>query len=344
MELRQAEALYLCAGIAAVLFVISFIVFKRRKKFSGGKKSVVPDYLKQIPYYRNKYAVYRILRIVLIGVIIVSLLLSGLLIARPYKTESKEVPHYNRDIILCMDISTTVDNLNQELIDKLIDVVEELNGERFGIVIFNTSPLLLCPLTNDYQYIISVLEKLKQGLEMRIDYYNGESVDFEEYLELDSYISDGTLVGNQERGSSIIGDGLAAAALDFPDVEENPDRSRIIIFTTDNDLLGTEIVTLPEAGQMCRDRGIIVYGIGTEVMDPGPKQMMKDTVEYTGGEFFFGEDPVVVGNIVTNIQEQVATLDETHYEIIETDIPETPFKFLLIAIIAMILLAFVLKV
>jgi len=344
MELRQAEAFYICAGIAVIFFIISFIVFKRKSSFKGGKKAVVPDYLREIPYYKVKTAIYRFLRVALIGIIILSFLVSGLLIARPYKTESREVPHYNRDIMLCMDISTTVDNLNQELIDKLIDVVEELNGERFGIVIFNTSPLLLCPLTNDYEYVVDVLEKVKEGLELRIKYNAGDYVDYEKLYELDSYISDGTLVGNQERGSSIIGDGLAAAALSFPDVEENPDRSRIVIFTTDNDLLGTELITLPEAGQLCKDRGIIVYGVGTEVMDPVQKQMMMDTVIYTGGEFFYGESPSVVGGIVSDIQEQVATLDETHYEIIETDVPETPFKFLIVAIIAMILLAFILKV
>ncbi|MCR4688158.1 MAG: hypothetical protein K5745_01255 [Saccharofermentans sp.] len=344
MELRQAEIFYIIAGLCVIFFIVSFIVFKRKSKYGGGKKAVVPDYLRQIPYYKAKYTLYRFLRIVLIGVIIASLLITGLLAARPYKTESKEVPHYNRDIILCMDISTTVDNLNQELIDKLIDVVEQLNGERFGIVIFNTSPLLLCPLTNDYEYVVDILEKVKEGLQLRIKYYDGDYVDYDRLYELDAYISDGTLVGNAERGSSIIGDGLASACMSFPDVEENPDRSRTIIFTTDNDLQGEELITLPQAGQMCKDNGIIVYGIGTEVMDPDQKQMMEDTVIFTGGEFFYGEDPVVVEGIVDDISEQVATLDETHYEIIETDVPETPFKFLLAAIIAMILLAFILKV
>ncbi|MFR5029176.1 MAG: hypothetical protein ACLTDF_10800 [Coprococcus sp.] len=31
--------------------------------------------------------------------------------------------------------------------------VDELQGERFGIVIFNTSPVLLTPLTDDYEYV-----------------------------------------------------------------------------------------------------------------------------------------------------------------------------------------------
>ena len=40
----------------------------------------------------------------------------------------------------------------------------------------------------------------------------------------------------------------------------------------------------------------------------------------------------------------MATLDETQYEIVETDLPETPFKLLLFSLALMLLLAFILKV
>ena len=243
-----------------------------------------------------------------------------------------------------MDISTTCDELNAVLIDKLEDVVRELNGERFGIVIFNTSPVLLCPLTSDYEYIIEVLEKVKEGLEMRIDYYNGKIIFSDKLYESEAYISNGTLVDAEERGSSIIGDGLAAAALDFYDYEEKPDRTRVIIFSTDNELYGEEIITLPEAGELCQERDITVFGVGTEVMVDADRQMMKETVEGTGGTFYYGEDDDIVENIVSDIRAKIATLDETRYEVIETELPETPFKLLLFSLSMMLLLAFILKV
>ena len=163
MELKFATALYICAGVAAVFVIAAFITFKMKKKYKGGKKAYLPDYLKKDPAFKSRLFWYNILKYVLIILIISSLLLSGFLMARPYKTESKQLANYNRDIILCMDISTTCDELNAVLIDKLEDVVKELNGERFGIVIFNTSPVLLCPLTSDYEYVIEVLEKVKEG-------------------------------------------------------------------------------------------------------------------------------------------------------------------------------------
>ena len=344
MELKYALALYICAGVAALFVIATFVTLKMKRKFKGGKKAILPDYLKKEKMFRTRVVWYNILKYVLIVLIITSLVLSGFLMARPYKTESKQLANYNRDIILCMDISTTCDNLNAVLIDKLEDVVKELNGERFGIVIFNTSPVLLCPLTNDYNYIIEVLEKVKEGLEMRLDYYNGRIIFSDRLYEAEAFISNGTLVDNETRGSSIIGDGLASACLDFYDYEDNPDRTRAIIFSTDNELLGDEIITLPEAGQMCQERDIIVFGVGTEVMADADRAMMKEVVEGTGGTFYYGEDDNIVDNIVDDIRAQLATLDETRYEIIETETPEKSFKLLLLSLSLMLLLAFILKV
>jgi len=344
MELKYVIALYVCAGIAAAFLIFSFIRFRRKRKFRGGTKAAEPEYVRSIPYFRRKMRAYKFLKFILSISIIANILISGYLMAVPYKTEVTEVQTMNRDIILCMDISTTVDHLNFELVGKLKEVVENLNGERFGIVIFNTSPLYLVPLTTDYEQVLNELDIIEEALELRYDYYEGYGGYSNRLIELDRYISDGTLIGNADRGSSIIGDGLAAAALDFNNIEEDPGRSRIIIFSTDNDLQGDEIITLPEAAQLCVDRGITVYGIGTEQMYPSDKRMMKNAVELTGGQFYYGEDSRVVSNIIDNIQEHVATMDTVQYEISENITPEIPFMILLISMAFMILLEWLCKV
>ena len=344
MELKYEIALYICGAVALVYIVLTFISLHRKRKYKGGSKVVVPDYLKNLPYYKFKVRSYKVMKFLLSLSIISSILLSGFLMARPYKTETTTIENYNRDIIICMDISTTVDELNEVLVDKLIDVVEDLEGQKVGIVIFNTSPVLICPLTTDYDYVIDTLETIREALEMRTDYYSSLNVDWDEYIKLDDFISKGTLVGNEMRGSSIIGDGLAAAALSFNNLEEDPDRTRIIIFSTDNDLAGEELITLPDAGKICEEKNIIVYGIGTEYMYSGDLKEMKKTVEDTGGEFFYGESNTAVRDIVSAIEDQVETLDDATYEITEVDQPEMPFCLLLTTIAAMILLAFVTKV
>ncbi|MBR1796932.1 MAG: hypothetical protein IJ757_02825 [Clostridiales bacterium] len=344
MDLKYTFAIYACAAIALLIILVSFIRFRRRKKFKGGTKAVEASYVKEIPYFRRKLRMYKFLKFLLTVVIIVNILLAGFLMAMPYKTEISEDQIMNRDIILCMDISTTVDHLNAELVGKMKEVVEGLHGERFGIVIFNTSPLYLCPLTTDYEQVLNELDIIEEALDMRTAYYDGRAGYSDRLYELDRYISDGTLVGNAERGSSIIGDGLAAAALDFNNIEEDPTRSRIILFSTDNDLQGTEIITLPEAGQLCADRGITVYGIGTQVMAPSDRSMMRNAVEMTGGEFYYGEDEDVVSEIVDSIQEHVTSLDTVEYEIRETVTPQIPFILLLMSMACMILLQWLCKV
>ena len=344
MELRYVWAVYITLAVIAALLIYSLVKIRKQRRYNGGSKVVEARYLKEIPYFRRKVITYKVLKVILSLIIIISLSLSGLLMARPYRTEVKEIQNMNRDIILCMDISTTVDNLNAVLIDKLKNVVEDLNGERFGIVIFNTSPLYLVPLTSDYRQVINELDMIEEALDLRTAYYAGRAGYSSRLVELDAYISNGTLIGNEQRGSSIIGDGLAAAALDFPDVEERPDRSRIIIFTTDNDLMGDEIITLPEAGEICKEKGITVYGIGTEYMYTADRNMMKNTVENTGGKFYYGENPNTVEHIVEDIRKHVTSLDTSEFEITETDVPEIPFILLLISFASMILLMWLIKV
>ena len=106
MELKYPLALYICAGVAALFVIAAFITIRIRRKYKGGKKAFLPEYLKKLSMYKSRVVWYTILKYVLIILIIASILLSGFLMARPYKTESKELANYNRDILLCMDIST----------------------------------------------------------------------------------------------------------------------------------------------------------------------------------------------------------------------------------------------
>ena len=346
MEIRNSLALYICAAVALVFIVVSFVNFRKRRKYKGGTKAVEPSYLKEIPYYKARVVLFKFIKVLLTIMIIVSLLLSGFLLARPYRTDVTEIQDTNRDIILCMDISTTVDQLNCELTQKLQEIVNELHGERFGVVIFNTNPVMLCPPTTDYEYIIDVLERVHEALELRIAVYNGTGVITDRYNELDAYISNGTLLNNQYRGSSIIGDGLAGGALAFNDYEVNPDRTRIMIFSTDNESnsRGHDYFSMQEAGQLCQDRDILVFGIGTETMTSRDEAEMREVVESTGGSFYIGEDRRTVNRIVNNINETVATLDEVHHEITEVDQPEIPFMLLLASVSMMLMLAFLSKV
>lgn len=342
MELKNIYAIYICAGIVLLFVFLSFFRFRRREKYKKGKKAIMPDYIKEIPYYRYRLIAFKILKFLVGVACVVSLMASSVLMARPYVTEITETEQSCRDIVLCLDVSTSVDELNYYLSDKLISTVDKLHGDRFGIVIFNSSPVMICPLTTDYEYVKETLGTIKKALSARNQYYyhfaDDEDYDFEETMYLSEFISNGTLVGN-ERGSSLIGDGLASTSCVFPEDEDGEERTKLVIFATDNELCGDPYVTLAQAGDICEDNGIVVYGIGTDFMYGQERDDMQAVVENTGGKFYIAEDEDTVSQIVKDIEKHGKNTVKIDRKITETEFPEKPYILLFISVSLMMLFA-----
>ena len=253
-----------------------------------------------------------------------------LLMSKPYTSKRVQDEKYCRDIILCIDISTSVDYLNENLLDKLKKTVDELKGERFGIVIFNTSPVLLTPLTDDYEYVKDQLDLIAQCLKSRneVNLDDAFSSGYD-WIYYQAYISSGTLIGNEQRGSSLIGDGLAAAAIDFSDADK--ERTKVVIFSTDNDIQGTPVATLDEAADICVSNNVTVYGVGTKEMTPENKKSMKNAVEKTGGKFYLEEESGSFGEIVSSIEKLSKNLVKVRMVDVET--PELLYPFVLMLVL-----------
>jgi len=158
---------------AMVLIVLLLLRRKRKNSYAGGTKIWNLSLLKQEPYFKRKVATYRILRTLAALSCIVAIAATFVLAAQPYKKITTEKETYSRDILLCLDISYSVDALNLELVDTLKDTVNQMKGERFGIVIFNSSAVLLSPLTDDYNYILETLDQLKNSLLYRLVHFRG---------------------------------------------------------------------------------------------------------------------------------------------------------------------------
>ena len=65
MELKYEIALYICGAVALVYIVLTFISLHRRRKYKGGSKVVVPDYLKNLPYYKFKVRSYKVMKVLI---------------------------------------------------------------------------------------------------------------------------------------------------------------------------------------------------------------------------------------------------------------------------------------
>lgn len=333
MALKYPQVLY--AGIViAVLAVILAIVHivTNRDHYFGGKKVTGILYSRDTKLYKRYTALYRVFMAGFFVTSMGAVITAFYLLAGPCEIKKIYEEKYARDIILCLDISTSVDDLNRHMLKELKNLVRSLSKERFGITIFNTTPVVILPLTDDYEAVIEQLDYLEECLAARktmdiTPFYS------DKMFEMDDYISEGTLIGNQERGSSLIGDGLASTVYQFSDIEE--DRTRTVIFTTDNDLQGSPYVTLEEAGMICKRRNITVYGIGTKIMNSFDRAVMKTTVEKTGGCFFQEKKSGTFAEIVDLIQKKSQNKVLGEPITIEQEKYERPFLILLFFIVGM---------
>jgi len=319
MEIRYPVVLIF---IPLVLFLVFFFTKKKKAIYKEGSKIANTDLIMKTDYFKKKIREYNIIKNFVYVSFVAIIILLLLLISRPSKLDKKEINKYNRDIILCMDISASVDELNLELVDSLKDTVSKLHGERFGISIFNTSSVLLVPLTDDYDYITNTLDTIHKSLELNTSNNISDYNSVDGYFYLRDYIRSGTLEGNKERGSSLIGDGLASCVYSFS--KKDSKRTKLIIFSTDNELEGTPLVSINEAAKISKKENIKVFGIGTKIMKAEARNELKDSVLLTGGKYY-EHSSNTVNNIVRDIEKTSTSLLKSKTETKRYDIPEVPF-------------------
>lgn len=329
MELRYSFVIF----IGVILLVVLLLLRYRKIKFSykGGKRIANTKYVKQLSYYKDILKKYKTLVLIIEVLFVFSILFCFLLLSRPVFVDKVQKNEYNRDIFLCMDVSFSVNHLNAQIVNSLKKTVSNLKGERFGISIFNTTSVMLVPLTDDYDYVLEVLDNISDSLDAVSTY------DFSSYYTYD-YIIAGTIEGNEYYGASLIGDGLVSCINSFSDLDEDPDRTRIVIFSTDNDLAGKPVFTLEEASEYSKKRNVIVYGIATSNISSANRLTFKNAVENTGGNLYEESSFDTVDSIVKNIERSSKNLTIGEPETVRTDVPEIPFIILLFCVLTLFIL------
>jgi len=224
----------------------------------------------------------------------------------------------SRDIMLCLDVSGSMTEVDVEVLSVFEELLDGFEGERIGLTIFNSSPVQIFPLTDDYDFIRTHLESIKSSF----DYVD----------EIPEHWV-GTLNGN---GASLIGDGLAACTMGFdrPDDE----RSRSVIFATDNEINGASIVTLEEAAAYAASKDVRVFAVNpVQGKDADVSAELSAAAEATGGAAFGLRDTTTVADIVTQVQEQEATALRGEAQIVWTDTPNLWIAVLMVAVLSFII-------
>jgi len=342
MEISYRNPALLILGLVVVgLVVLSSILLRRRKKTVKGVKVANTERFRSLPIYKRKKLESIIFRIIMITGLAVSILSSLFLLSRPYTHDTNKDNVNRRDIFVCVDISSSSYSGVAELIYEIEKMTPGLDGDRIGVTLFNTSSIQFVPMTEDYNFVVQRLKELEEYFkaeeEFVVNYANKyefayEIPEFEKerYNELNDIMrrfDEGTTAGYEVKGTSTIGEGLAACLFNFPELH-TAERTRTILFITDNkaEYISDPLVSLAEAADMCAKDKVTVYGIypGGDSLEgaAGYKEEMKQAVEMTGGSFFENGSGLTAEYILSTIEMLEKQETETAVSTTDNDVPK----------------------
>lgn len=312
---------------AAVLAAAAWLLLRRRARAVRRRPVAHSDRLTALPEYQAALARHRN-RLRLAAAAGALLMVAAVVAAaRPAERSTVRPEQHQRDIMLCLDASGSMNTADAAVVDVFGRLAREFDGERIGLTVFDSSAVQVFPLTDDYGYVQEQLEQAKLA-------FDGTG---------SGSFLDGTWNGE---GSSLIGDGLASCVQGFPDSGSSDGtsdgdrrRARSVILATDNFLAGSPLVTLAEAGQLAKDRDVRIYALNPGDYDTGPHQNsqsqpgagLRRVAEASGGAYYALDSPAAVPGIVSGIEATQAAAFRGAPRAVVSDRAEIPLAVALIA-------------
>jgi Ca-activated chloride channel family protein len=200
-----------------------------------------------------------------------------LALARPEVTQaSVEVPSEGIDIVLALDVSSSMDqdyagggSKIQAVKAVIADFLKRESQDRVGIVLFAGEGLILSPLTLDYEAPRKLLAPIQAG----------------------KPVPDGTAIGT----------GLAVSLNVLRDSQA---KAKAVILLTDGENNLGDISPL-DAAQLARIIGVRVYTIGAVARRGGDsvdEQMLRRMAELGGGQYYRAESGETLSDVYREIQ------------------------------------------
>ena len=283
-ELRWPWAIAVVAGLVLVLL----LWWSRRPRRPAGAAVLVAgtERLRSLPRYRALVRRHRVRGLlVTLGALVV---VAGavLVLARPQTTETEPRASRSRDLMLCLDGSGSMDDDNLAVVQEMLRVVDGLEGDRVGMMLWSGTAVLIFPLTDDYDYARDQLERAEQA-------FSGKP---------DGFFSGLDAVAN---GSSLIGDGIVSCVNRFD--RPTADRTRAVLASSDNHPIGRPVYPLPEAARYASDRDVLLYGIGVPALQKPQRAAalaeFADAAASTGGELVIADDGTSSDQVIDHIDQ-----------------------------------------
>ncbi len=251
---------------------------------------------------------------------VAALLLVILALARPVRREPIPLETEGIDILLCLDISSSMTRNDLDPQKSRLDLARSAAArfiagrpnDRVGLISFARYPDILCPLTLDHDALDTLLSRVT------------------------------TVENDGPEDATGIGTAVALAARILSRSESD---SRVVILLTDGEenvattLTPDEIAPI-HAAQLCEEFGIRVYSIAAGVGNPDQSggwipldtSQIENLSEKTGGRFFTARDAGAVAKVYDNID----ALEKVELQVSRYKVEERFLPFLIAAIALML--------
>ncbi|WP_067779272.1 vWA domain-containing protein [Actinomyces vulturis] len=277
-----------------------------------------------------------------------SVMMAGVIAARPVKISTASTALSSRDIVLCMDVSTSMIAIDEKVLGAYRSLLDSFHGERVALVVWNSTAQTVVPLTDDYDLLRKELGTIEDALSF--DPYRAT---YQDKINYDKTFA-GTL-DSSVYGSSLAGDGLAACTMLFD--HQATDRSRSIILSTDNvvmDPYDVQLVSLEAAADEASKRDIRLYALygydpasADDAGGPDGLQRAKDelleVIRSHDGMFYNLEDPDVAHTIVDDVNADQAEELGVDEESIRDDDPTSAVVLLALSVAVLLGLGAVIR-
>jgi hypothetical protein len=238
----------------------------------------------------------------------------ALLFARPVSTVTTYNEEKSRDIVLCLDVSTSMDKYIPEALDSMESIAKQNPGDRYSIVIFAGRAFPILPLTRDQ---VAIKDKIAL---LRSVYKDGNDPNYHVR----------SLVG----GGTDLGEGIRVSVARFSNLDSYKSRSIILLsdlVQTGGDFDKNSEHFLDKVGLLPKYRiNFYVLQAPADFYDPN-----NEIVSIGGGQAF----EVTANNFQSS---EKSLLDKIFKQILNTDTvagknivdyPYTDFIFILLALL-----------
>ncbi len=304
---------WLALPVAFGLLVTALLAWRRAANAGTDVPAAHTDLLGRSPRYRALARAESWSAVVAVaGVCLIAL--GGLLLSGRLAHASTQVPEQSsRDIMLCLDVSSSMTDADGEVVDAYARIVDRLQGDRIGLVLWSGAAIPAFPLTDDYGFVKSELARATTAFE-RYEY---------------DYIAGTVLV--RRRASSQIGDGLVSCVQRFDRPDE--ERSRVVILASDNEIQGPPVFTLEEATDLAVGRDVVVQCIAPGDGDAALIGAFRSACERTGGTLATLGADGGADEIVARIEQLARTTTRQEPQVIIHDRPAIGTAFALAGLV-----------